>query len=364
MGDDSHDSLVRHFSPAWYAAVMGTGGLANVLYLFGAQVGILRPVGIALWVLNILLFALLIGPWTARWFFHFDRLVEDLRHPMMSNFFVTMPVGALILGTNFVLMGRGLLPPALVATLGLVLWAFGTVTILLFGVMVIYNMIVRESMAPEMVNFSWFITPVASIVVPLLGNPLVATYAARNAELAGFINVIDISFYGIGLMLFLVIGSILFNRLIHHEMPHPLVAPTFWIILGPIGVGTVSLMGIADASKLLGLIESAHGIYLAALVLWGFGLWALALTVAISTRYLRETGIPFSISWWAFIFPLAAYVMSAYSVSVYLHSRPLFWYAVLLGVILTVLWVVVFVRSALAVLRGELIRPNTQPKRA
>lgn len=363
MTSNLEHSLVRHFSPAWYAAVMGTGGLANVFYLFGSALAFLRPVAIGLWILNTLMFLVLIGPWTARWILHFDRLAEDLRHPMMSNFFVTMPVGALVLGTNFFLMGKGILALQLIAGLALVLWIFGILTILFFGVLVVYNMIVRESMVPEMVNFSWFITPVASIVVPLLGNPLVAYYAARNAGGASLINLVDISFYGIGLLLFLIIGSILFNRLIHHEMPHPMVAPTFWIILGPIGVGTLSLMGIGDASTLLGLIGSAQGIYFAALVMWGFGLWALALTLAISVRYLRESGIPFSLSWWAFIFPLAAYAMSAYSVSAYLHLKAIFWYAGLLAVLLTLLWLVVFARSAVALAKGELLRPAAQAVR-
>jgi len=362
MSDKATHSLVRHFSPAWYASVMGTGGLANVLYLFGAEVAFLRPVATALWWLNVLLFLAFIGPWVARWFLHFDKLTEDLKHPMMSNFFATMPVGALILGTNFFLMGRSYFSMPFIAGLGVVLWIFSVVAILFFGVVVIYNMIVSEAMPPEIVNFSWFITPVASIVVPLLGNPLVRYYAAANPDVARLINLVDISFYGIGMMLFLIVGSIVFNRLIHHQMPHPMMAPTFWIILGPIGVGTVSLMGIADVSKLLGLIESTSGVYLLSLVLWGFGIFAFVLTLMVNGRYLREAGIPFSLSWWAYIFPLAAYTMSAYNVAVYLHLASVLWYAALLGALLVVLWVMVFARSLVATVRGELLYPKVPKK--
>ncbi|MHB1407679.1 MAG: SLAC1 family transporter [Desulfitobacteriaceae bacterium] len=45
-------------------------------------------------------FLLFIVPWVARWFLHFETLKQDLQHPVMSNFFVTMPVGAMIVGTN------------------------------------------------------------------------------------------------------------------------------------------------------------------------------------------------------------------------------------------------------------------------
>jgi C4-dicarboxylate transporter/malic acid transport protein len=351
-------SLVRHFSPAWYASVMGTGGLANALYLFGAHVPFLRPVATALWLLNIILFIVLIGPWSGRWFLHFDKLIEDLRHPIMSNFFVTMPVGALVLGTNFFLMGRALFPMHFIASLGVVLWTFAVVLILFFGVVVTYNMFVKESMAPEDVNFSWFISPVASIAVPLLGNLLARYYAVQNANAAQLINLVDISFYGIGMSLFFIIGSIVVNSLLHHRMPHAKMAPTFWIILGPVGVGTISLMGIADVSKLLGLIESTSSVYLASIVLWGFGLWAFPLTLMISARYMREADIPFSLTWWAYIFPLAVYAMSAYSVAGYLHLAAIFWYAAALCALLALLWIVVFTRSLVATFAGELLIPG------
>ncbi len=360
MSKEASRSLIRHFSPAWYASVMGTGGLANVLYLFSGHAAFLRPAAFVLWWLNCALFLLFIGPWIARWFLHLDKLTEDLTHPMLSNFFVTMPVGALILGTNFFLMGRGLFPMPFIAGLGAVLWGFAAVAILFFGVVVIYNMLVRESVAVESVNFSWFITPVASIVVPLLGDPLVSHFAQHNLQAAKLINLIDISFYGTGMILFLIIASIVFNRLINHQMPHPMMAPTFWIILGPIGVGTISLMGIADVSKQIGLIESTSGIYLLSLVLWGFGIFAFLLTLMVNGRYLREAGVPFSLSWWAFIFPLAAYAMSSFSVAAYLGLPVVLWYAGILTLLLAVLWVVVFLRSLVATLRGELLLPRAK----
>lgn len=103
----SFSNLVRYFSPAWYASVMGTGGLANVLFLLGSRMPFLKPISFGLLWINIALFVILIGPWIARWFLHFDKLVEDLKQPIMSNFFVTMPVGGLILGTNLFIIGKG-----------------------------------------------------------------------------------------------------------------------------------------------------------------------------------------------------------------------------------------------------------------
>lgn len=79
----SLNNIIRHFSPAWYASVMGTGGLANVLFALSDKVPALKQISVVLWIFTALLFVLFLGPWLARWFKHFDKLKEDLKHPMM-----------------------------------------------------------------------------------------------------------------------------------------------------------------------------------------------------------------------------------------------------------------------------------------
>ncbi|MCD6397501.1 MAG: hypothetical protein J7L71_08165, partial [Spirochaetaceae bacterium] len=99
------DKIVSYFHPAWYATVMGTGGLANAVHLFLGKIPFFERVAEGLVWLNIVLFVIFIFPWFARWIFHLDRLVEDLIHPMLGNFFATMPVGMLVLGGNLYLIG-------------------------------------------------------------------------------------------------------------------------------------------------------------------------------------------------------------------------------------------------------------------
>lgn len=120
MNNPAERGILSQFSPAWYASVMGTGGLANVLFLLGGQSALLKGTATALWVLNTALFLVLIGPWAARWLYHYDRVLADLRHPLMSNFFITMPAGCIILGTNFFLIGKPYFTPGFLLGLGLI----------------------------------------------------------------------------------------------------------------------------------------------------------------------------------------------------------------------------------------------------
>jgi len=352
-------NIVKHFSPAWYASIMGTGGMANVLYLLSGNMKFLKPFALGIFWLNIALFIIFIVPWTLRWFFHFDSVLKDLKHPVMSNFFVTMPIGALIIGTNLFVMGKDYFSMAFIINLGLVLWSFGAIMSLYFGVYVMYNLLVKESVSFEAKNFSWLITPVASIILPLLGNILVKVYFISNVSLAKFINIIDISFFGTGFMLFVILTTIIFRRFIVNKMPPSMVAPTFWILIGPIGIGTVSLMGLADASKLLGLISDVSTIKLLSLMFWGFGMWAFFLILAITFTYMKAGKIPFSLSWWAFIFPMSAYTLSALKVYAYTKVSFLQWYAVILAALLVYLWIITFVKSLVGTLNGKLLVPPT-----
>jgi C4-dicarboxylate transporter/malic acid transport protein len=355
-------NIVKHFSPAWFASVMGTGGLANILCLIGSDLPLLRSLAASLFWLNLALFIILIGPWITRWIMHFGSLAGDLKHPLLSNFFVTMPIGGIILGTNFLTIGRDYFSLSFITSLGLTLWVLGAAMILALGVFVIFNLFSMEAVPAEATNFSWFMPPVASIVIPLLGNILVGLYATVNFDLARAINLIDILFYGTGMLLFVIISSILFNRFIVNKMPAVSALPTFWILLGPIGVGTLSLMGIADSSRLLGWLTSVDTAKILALFLWGFGLWAFLLVAAISIKYIRRDKVPFTLSWWAFIFPLAAYVLSGFGVYAYIKMELVLWYSRILTALLVYLWAITFIRSLLGVFSGKLLVPITPTK--
>lgn len=356
------NNLIRHFSPAWFAAIIGTGGFANVLYLWGEVWPTARFLGIALAWLNALLFVLFLIPWLGRWFAHFDQLKQDLKHPIMSNFFVTMPVGTMILASNATLMGTAFLGRPLVYGFAWIAWLIGITGALILGIYVSYNSLVSEQTPPQALNFAWLISPVASIAVPLIGNPLVAMLKDSSANMAKTVLLLNLSFYGIGFFLFIFIGAMVLGRLIQHPLPPNAMAPTFWITLGPVGVGAVSLMGLADSAKSLGLLASVDAVYMLAAIFWGLGLWAFGVALAISWRYFKNGGVPFSLSWWAFVFPLAAYTMASLKLANYFSSPLILGYTVLLTLLLTVIWVLTLVRTLGGVANGKLFQPMPHPQ--
>lgn len=87
------------------------------------------------------------------------------------------------------------------------------------------------------------------------------------------------------------------------------MAPAIWINLGPLGAGAVALLNL---TKMLPVAGDAFRAF--AFILWGFGLWWLAMAVLMTLHYLRNLHLPYSLAWWAFIFPLGAYVSATYNV--------------------------------------------------
>lgn len=81
---------VQRFSPAWFAAVMGTGGLANVLFSWGSAMRWSAIVGAWLASINVVFLVVFLVPWLTRWLVHPMDARRDLDHPILGNFFVTL----------------------------------------------------------------------------------------------------------------------------------------------------------------------------------------------------------------------------------------------------------------------------------
>ncbi|GEQ23187.1 MAG: hypothetical protein PWP67_2582 [Clostridium butyricum] len=350
--------IIKDFSPAWFTIIMGTGSFANILYLLGDSWKFTHNLGIILASLNTILFILFLYPWITRWFKHFDLLKKDLHHPVTGNFFVTMPLAAIILGSNFALMGKPFLGKSLVYICFLA-WLIGVIGTCILGIYAGYNLICSEKNLPELINFSWLIPPVGNMAVPLVGNSLVKMLLVNNLDLAKDVMLINLIFFGIGFFLFLLIGGTVFSRLIVHSLPAAKFTPTFWIPLGPISITAISLIGFAESSKALNILSSDTLIYFAAAIIWGLGIWFLGIALMISYRNFKKEGIPFSLSWWAFIFPLGAYAMSSLKIANFFNSRLLYSYTIILILFVTVLWIITFIRTFKGVLNGSLLQANT-----
>jgi C4-dicarboxylate transporter/malic acid transport protein len=309
------NGILQSFHPGWFGAVMGTAIVGVAAALNPGHIAALQPamrvVSVTMAALAYLL-ALALGiPYIARWIRHPAAAWRDLQHPVLGALYATFPAGLLVLATTTAAVGPGILPPHTIWLTVAILTAVGGALALVISVLFAYILFVAPSVPVEMANGGWFIPPVVAIIVPLATLPLLPGVDAPTARL---LLLIGYAAWGMGFLLFLLIAALLYSRHIHHALPAAPLAPSLWIGLGPIGVGSLALIRLAPATAHLWGVQLVPVISalstLSAAMLWGFGVWWLATAVLLLIRYWRQGPLPYGVGWWAFTFPLGAYTVS------------------------------------------------------
>lgn len=356
----TRSDTIRYFHPGWFASVMGTGIIAVATHHADSVVSGLEGLAVVLWILTAVMFVGLIVPWVLRWIRFPAEAWADTAHPTRGPFYSTMPIGLLVLGVDFVAIGSAHMNADVATHVAQGLWIAGTLFAFVFGVLVPYRWF-TGSIALENINGGWFIPPVASIVVPAAAAPLISSWGSERAS--QYVSVVAFAFFGIGLMLFLALCALLIGRLIQYPLPEGHLAPTLWIGLGPIGVGSLALARLATtATPLFGdtAAEAEVLLRLAAVMLWGFGLWWLATAIALTLRY-RHEAFPFAMSWWAFTFPLGAYTVATFVLGDAYDLGVLTGFGFALWILLMGFWIVVAARTSVGAYTGALLKAPPPP---
>ena len=330
---------VKDFAPSWFASVMGTGALALVSKAYSSRLPALSGFAEFLVYLNTLLFFVLLVPWLLRWVRYTENALSDLKHPVVCHFYGTIAVAMLVLSADYLVILKKI-------TIAKAFWIPGAVLTIFFALLIPYLMFVEKEIDLKSVTPAWFIPPVGLIVIPMSGAALISSFSGTAREIAYAVNYFA---WGAGFFLYLGLFAIVFYRFIRHE-PMPCgMAPAVWINLGPIGAGTSTLYALVKASEFLTVKEPflAFG-----LILWGFGVWWLAMAIIMTLYYIRKLNLPYSLAWWAFIFPLGAYVGATHNVGTAFGIGAIDGFGFALYWLLLAMWLVTGVKTVKHVLLG------------
>ncbi len=348
---------LRTFHPGWFAAIMGTGIVAVAAFINPGNLPILqsplRLLGVGLAWLTYAITVAVGVPYGLRWLRHPAAAWQDFRHPVVGALYGTLPGGILVLAVVTATVGPAVVPSGLVFRLVAGLALVGGALAFAVSVGSAYVLFVHPQVGAETVNGGWFIPPVVNIIVPLALMPLVPAVGPETGRL---LLVASWAAWGAGFLMFLLVASLLYGRLIHHPLPAAPLAPSLWIGLGPIGVGGLALMRLAQvgAPHLGELGATVNGLAaLGALALWGFGLWWLAISALLLARYVRNGGLPFGMGWWAFTFPLGAYTVDTLTLARTWQVPILEGLGAAFFVVLVGFWLLVAARILRGMLTGE-----------
>lgn len=347
----SSTHVIKNFSPAFFAAVMGTGIFGITSKYYSCYWSWLNYVSTTLLIINVVGFLIILVPWILRWFLFRGDALKDLGHPVAGQFYATLPIGCLVLAAQLLVFQESY-PAALFLLIAKYLWISGALLAFISALIIpIVNF--SKDISVEDINPTWFMPPVSLIVIPIAGAKIVNYWPHSIQKLMLILNY---TAWGSGFFLFMFLAAICLCRFFVAPRLPGFLVPTVWIYLGPIGAGTIALLNLASASNPILGDQAIEIIKLFGLIYWGFGFWWLMAASIITITNILKKNLPYALSWWAFTFPLGAYTGATFLISSYYQCDAIRLYGFFCYLLLAVCWLTVFIKTIDRVCTGELFK--------
>jgi len=308
---------LKFFPIMMFAIIMGLSGLTIAWQKAAVWLGTPHSVAMGLVWLDTAVFAVISLVYLIKLAVYPQAVKNEWKHPVRINFFSAVSIVFLMLAIIY--------KDAHWKTFAYYFWAGGTVihtfmTLYTISFWINHNQEIAHS------NPAWFIPIVGNILVPVAG--------------AGFAPVEFLMYYfSVGFFFWIVFLAILLNRIIfHHQLAQKFV-PTLFILLAPPAVAFIAWFKLY------------HELDTFAVFLFDI---AVFFTLMLAFMGRNFFGLKFFISWWAFIFPVAAMAIAS---MLMLHLTKSVWMLyfswIMLGAV-TIMTLIVLYQTLVHMAKGEI----------
>ena len=264
---------LKFFPIMMYAIVMGLSGLTITYQKAAEFVGFPHFLGYILMGITTLVFLVISAVYILKQIRYPQAVAKEFAHPVRINFFSAISISMLMLAIIY----KDVYP-----SISAFFWYPGMIFHLTMTLYTI-RFWINNDQEVAFANPAWFIPIVGNILVPVGG--------------IGFVNEqILMFFFSIGLFFWVVLFTVLLNRIIFHNQLAQKFMPTLFIFLAPPAVGFISYY------KMIGELDT-----------FAFFLFNVAVffTLLLAFMYKNFMKLKFFISWWAFVFPVAAMAIAS-----------------------------------------------------
>lgn len=267
---------LEHYPVTFFAIIMGLAGLTLALGTAERAYGLTAQLSNIVFGFTVFLFLLIAMGYIAKALQCPKSVIDEWRHPIRMAFFPAISISLLLLAAAC--LSRN-------AQIAEFLWLVGAITQALLTIAVISGWIGARSFQTGQLSPAWFIPAVGNVIAPIAGVPL---------------GYFEISWYfmSVGLIFWVVLMTLVMNRLIFHDPLPGRLQPTLVILIAPPAVAFVAWV------RLYGEVDAFARILLN-------GAYFFTLIVAVQMpRILR---LPFDLSFWALSFPFAAVTIASFT---------------------------------------------------
>ncbi|WP_133488278.1 SLAC1 anion channel family protein [Aliiroseovarius marinus] len=314
-------SRLAHFPVTFFAIVMGLMGLTLALHAGAPAMPILEPASSLMLLIGAAVMIVIAMIYVAKALRHPAAVAEEWHHPVKLAFFPTISISLLLLATAVFPYNTALAE---------YVWLAGVAGQGVLTIAVISGWISHRSFQVGHLTPAWFIPAVGNVIVPVLGARM------------GYIETSWLFFSG-GMIFWIVLLTLVMNRLIFHD---PIVArlfPTMVILIAPPSVAFLAYVSMTGDVDGIARFLIYAGYIFAALVI---------------AQVPRLAKLPFALSWWALSFPIAALSIASFRFAQLDGSRTHHNIGFILLIVLVLVVAGLIWRTGKAILRGEICVPE------
>ncbi|KPA22702.1 Tellurite resistance protein TehA [Shimia sp. SK013] len=314
-------SKLQHFPVPIFATIMGLMGWALAFHAVPDGMPLAGRLSSGVMWIGTAVFAGLATLYLVKLVRFPEAVRSEWNHPVRLAFFPAISISLLLLSTamwaHFPDLAKGL-------------WLTGATGQVVLTLAVVSGWISHRSFEVGQLTPAWFIPAVGNVVAPIAGAQM------------GFVE-LSWLFFSAGVIFWVVLLTLVFNRLIFHDPIPGKLLPTLVILIAPPAVAFSAYV------SLTGQVDGVARIFLNAAYIFA----ALVLVQAPKFRHL-----PFALSWWALSFPVAALAIASFRFGGLTDSdvHTYIGYGVL--VVLSVTMIGLIARTLLAAVRGEICVPE------
>ncbi|CUH66343.1 Tellurite resistance protein TehA [Thalassovita gelatinovora] len=318
---DHSGNRLEHYPVTFFAIVMGLSGLTLALHAAELAYGIHGFYSNIAYGVTAFIALLIAVGYIAKALQYPGAVVAEWKHPVRLAFFPAISISLLLIAT-------ATLPRN--AQAAEILWLMGMVSQGVLTLAVVSGWIGSRAFQTGHLSPAWFIPAVGNVIVPIAGVPL------GYFELSWY-------FMSVGLIFWVVLMTLVMNRLIFHDPLPGRLQPTLVILIAPPAVAFVAWV------RLYGEVDA-----FARILLNG----AYFFTLIVAMQLPRMVRLPFALSFWALSFPFAAIAIASFNFAANTQSTIHKMIGTgLLGVLLVII-VALLLRTLKALSKGEICVPE------
>ena len=353
--------IVKTMEPRWVMSSMATWAIWMLTMIVGAKLNFvfLKYLAGILAILAIIFFIAFVIMFSLRIFKFPQEVKKDLSHPIAANFFAWIFISSAVIVAVIWNVLKPLwwcVDPVLSSKIFYIIaLVLGTI----IPVLVPFMLTISENVNSKHAIWIWFLPPVGIFVLVFAWN-----FMALHGIWQNWIPYVSIFYLWIAFMLYILVSSMIYSRLKFHSLPAPEVAPSFVIWLAPIGVSIIALNTfgkVLDKNNLFHWnLDFIHGFIqvISSMIAW-YWFWWFILTILILWYYLLKKSIPYTLGWWALVFPMAAFWIWLKFLSIDLSCSwlcPVIWF---IWWIALILWLIVFYKTLIWIItKKAFVRPK------